>query len=342
MSLTLENSDYPWLAGRVPNGFWDVREHRVRYMDWLARLCNFKNPEDWYAARKSQFKGNRGGGLLSTRYRDSIYIALQDYCPDYEWLPWKFRRAPNNFWSSIQNRRRYMNWLHAELKFRSYEQWYGVTKKTFKKHFGAGLLYGWYGDSVLAAVKEYQPGYEWHPWLFNESPNRFWHDAENRRAYMSWLGKKLSFDRPEDWFAVTTKSFVENRGSGFLSFYGDSPQQAVREYLPGLASNPWLFTSVPQQYWQDADNRMCYLKWLGQQLGFQNPTDWFRLSSTDFRANRGRGLLDFYASQAIGKAIAEALRESGNRKVIVWPVIQLIECSSTNRDPQTLFLALGS
>lgn len=336
------NRAYPWLTGRVPNGFWDARENRIQYMDWLARECSFQQPEDWYEVRKVQFKSNRGGGLLVSQYGDSVYVALQDYRPDFAWLPWKFHRAPQGFWSVPENRRRYMNWLNKELGFSQIEDWYGVTKRTFEEHYGAGLLRGCYGDSVLKAVQEYLPEHHWQAWLFKESPSRFWQVAANRRAYMTWLGRQLGYKRPEDWYSITKRDFYKNQGGGLLlACYCDSPQKAVREYLPDLAWTPWLFRSVPQRFWHDVENRMCYLQWLGQRVGVQSLPDWLRLVSTDFQNNRGGGLLHFYASQAIGKAIAEAMRISGSQKVFVWPIIQLIECSSTNRDPQTLFRALS-
>jgi hypothetical protein len=232
-----------------------------------------------------------------------------------------------------------MNWLNAELGFRTVEDWYSVTKQTFKEHFGAGLLSTRYGDSVLLAVQEYHPGYSWHAWLFKESPQRFWHDAKNRRAYMEWLGQHRGYKRPEDWYAITRRDFSKNNGAGFLkACYGDSPQKAVREYLPDFPWTPWFFRSVAKGFWHDAENRMCYLQWLGQKLGFRDSSDWFRLVSTDFLNNRGVGLLHFYASGAI----VEAMRGSGSRNVLVWPVIQLIECSATNGDPQTLFRTLSS
>lgn len=311
-------------------------------MDWLAGLCGFRKPEDWYEVRKAQFKSNRGGGLLNTQYADSTFEALRDYRPEFTWLPWKFVRAPKKFWCDAHNRRKYMDWLAAELGFRQPDDWYRATKRTFADHYGAGLLFGWYGDSVLAAVREYCPEHAWHPWLFSNTPQRFWHDADNRRTYMTWLGEQLQYERPEDWYAITQKDFHENNGSGLLRcHYGDSPQRAVREFLPDLPRMPWLFTSVPQQFWHDVENRMCYLKWLGRMLKFRNSSDWFRLFTTDFRRNHGGGLLDYYAGGPLGQALAEVLRESGSRKAVIWPIIQLIECSSSGTDPQTLFSALA-
>ncbi len=312
-------------------------------MDWLALLYGFRQPEEWYEVRKAQFKSNGGGGLLCTQYTDSTHEALRDYRPEFRWLPWKFHTAPKNFWSNARNRRSYMDWLAVELGFQRPEDWYDATKRTFADHGGAGLLHGWYGDSVLAAVREHNPDHHWLAWLFKESPRCFWHDAQNRRSYMTWLGEQLQYVRPDDWYAITQKDFDRNKGSALLNgHFGGSPQKAVREFLPHRPWTPWLFTSVPQRFWHDGQNRMSYLKWLGKELNFESSSDWFRLVSNDFKRNHGGGLLGYYAGGSLGKALTEALRESGSRHRIVWPMIQLIECSASGRDPVTLFRALVS
>lgn len=341
--VMLECADLPWLSGRVPNGYWDLRENRIRYMDWLADQCGFRTPEDWYQARKSDFKRNRGGGLLCTQYEDSVYAALRDYRPDFAWLPWRFHTAPKKFWALKKNRHRYMNWLETELGFRQPADWYDVTKETFRRHDGAGLLKCLYGDSVIAAVQDFRPDYRWLAWRFRETPNRFWQQPANRHAYMSWLGTKLGYRVPEDWYGITKQSFHDHYGAGLLRcHYDDSPQRAVREFLPETDWKPWLFTSVPQNFWQDVDNRLWYLRWLGEQLSFRNSTDWFRLSSGDLKRHGGAGLLAYYANGAMGQALAEILRRSGaNPQTSIWAVIQLIECSLTDRDPQSLFLSLA-
>ncbi|MEZ6131740.1 MAG: hypothetical protein R3C59_24035 [Planctomycetaceae bacterium] len=307
-------------------------------MNWLADRCGFQTLEDWYAVRKHHFKQNRGGGLLCTQYQDSVLAALTDYAPDFEWQPWRFQVSPRAYWDNPANRRRYMDWLAGQLGFQKPEDWYSVTKQTFIDHCGSGLLNICFGDSVQAALLDYLPDYPWKPWLFPNTPNRYWHQPENRRAYMTWLGEQLGYQCPEDWYRVTKEQFYQNAGSGFLRcHYNDSPQLAVREFFPDLAWTPWLFVSVPQQYWKDVENRLCYLRWLGQQLGFQTTDDWYRLSNSDFNRHHGAGLLGFYSEGSVGNALREALRAGRtSQRVAIWPLIQLIECSVSGRSPQSL------
>ena len=341
--VMLDRTWCPWIDGRVPNGFWDLRENRVRYLDWLGGQCGFLQPEDWYQITKPLFKNNHGGGLLCTQYEDSVYAALRDYAPDFTWLPWKFRVAPKRLWEDAGNRFCYMQWLEQHLGFEEPEDWYGVTKKTFTAHGGGRLLNAWFDDSVIAAVREYMPDYPWKPWLFVNTPQRYWHQADNRRTYMTWLGEQLGYSSPEGWYHVTKETFYENCGAGLLrSQYNDSPQLAVHEFLPEFDWKPWLFVSVPQRYWQQVDHRLGYLRWLGQQLGYSRSTDWFRLSTTDFKDHHGAGLLGYYSSGAVGQALAEALRRSKTTQhTLVWPLIQLIECSVTDKDPAALLLAIA-
>ena len=37
-----------WRFGQVPNGFWQTRANRCRYLDWLGEQLGFTTLEDWY------------------------------------------------------------------------------------------------------------------------------------------------------------------------------------------------------------------------------------------------------------------------------------------------------
>ena len=36
---------------------------------------------------------------------------LNSIYPNYEWIPWKFQKTTKNYWSNIENQRKYFNWL---------------------------------------------------------------------------------------------------------------------------------------------------------------------------------------------------------------------------------------
>ena len=258
----------PWLHGRVPNGFWDESENRRRFMDWLAHRLGFRQPSDWYQVSRKDFCRNRGASLLVLFYGDSPLAALQEYLPDYPWKPWLFKRVPQHFWRTAENRRAYLDWLGETLGFETDTDWYRITKSEFQQHNGAGLLANYYQDSPYHAMLEYRPEFPWKPWLFKSVPQHFWQDAANRRAYMKWLGKSLGFRKTTDWYRITKSDFQEHGGAGLLAnYYHDSPFLAVRDFKPDYAWKPWLFARAPQGFWHDKRNVREFEAWRETALG---------------------------------------------------------------------------
>ncbi len=53
----------------------------------------------------------------------------------------------------------------------------------------------------------------------------------------------------------------------------------------------WRFARVPLGFWDSAENRSRYVKWLGTRLGYRTPEDWCYVRRSDFLNNCGGGLL---------------------------------------------------
>ncbi|NQV28343.1 MAG: hypothetical protein HQ518_28655 [Rhodopirellula sp.] len=53
----------------------------------------------------------------------------------------------------------------------------------------------------------------------------------------------------------------------------------------------WLEGPVPTGFWTSTENQRTYLLWLGQRLGFRQLADYYRIKTSDFKANRGSGAL---------------------------------------------------
>ena len=57
---------------------------------------------------------------------DSLQHALKSIYPNYEWIPWKFSVTPKNYWSNIENQRKYFDWLSNKMNIKSNEDWYNI------------------------------------------------------------------------------------------------------------------------------------------------------------------------------------------------------------------------
>ncbi|MCC6579023.1 MAG: hypothetical protein IT440_01170 [Phycisphaeraceae bacterium] len=282
-----------WVHGRVPNGYWSTRTNRLKYLNWLGKRLKFAKLEDWYGLTRTSFSRNYGGGLLATVYRDSPMAALRDLAPNYAWKPWLLSSTPQRYWRDIRNRRAFMDWLGQQLKFRKPEDWYALRGQDVRRFGGAGLLHNIFGGSAMALLRDYKPDRDWKPWLMASVPQRYWHNADNRRAYMDWLGKRLKFTKPEHWYQLRAPHIENNGGMTLLqSRAGNSPQRLLREYIPGMDWHPWLFPRVPRGYWTSRENRRSFVKWLAEQLGLSSPRQWQDITGPDIRKFGGGAMLN--------------------------------------------------
>src|SRR6266540_3951192 len=186
-----------------------------------------------------------------------------------------------------------MKWSRAipGCGFTQMEDWYRVTRRHFKRHRGGGLLGRKFHDSPSALLKDVFPYYDWKEWLFVHVPRCFWQQRANRRRYFDWLGQQLGYRRPEDWYRLTQDQLIAHGGARPLKPFGDSLLPLLKDYLPEYEWLEWRFRQVPKGFWDKRANRLRYLNWLGQQLGFQRPEDWYQLSTQQLRRWYGRSLL---------------------------------------------------
>lgn len=227
-------------------------------------------------------------------------------CAGRDPAPWLHGRVPDGFWSSLNNRRSYMDWLANTCGFSRPEDWHCVTKRHFHENRGGGLLANYYRDSPILAVREYHPHYPWKLWLFQCVPQGFWQAPKNRRAYMDWLGAQLGYITTSDWYQIVKEDFRRYAGAGLLyNYYDDSPIAAVYDYRPDYPWKAWLFSSVPQGYWQNPRHRRQYMDWLGARLGLEQPEDWYLVKRRHFAQHRGGGLLATVYADSPLKALRE-------------------------------------
>ncbi len=209
------------------------------------------------------------------------------------WIPGP---VPPRFWEDRAHRRDYLLWLAQRFDFRTLEDLYGLElTASFPRNYGGGLKKYW-GQSALEAVQDCFPERDWKPWLFREVARGFWDLPANRRSYMAWLGQRLGYRCKDDWYAVGNRDFLRNKGAGLLKQHHGSAVRAVIDSIPGQEWCEWKFSQVPDGFWELAENRHRYLRWLGKELGFRRPKDWYRIQSRDFRRRRGGALLNKYSS----------------------------------------------
>jgi len=182
--------------------------------------------------------------------------------------------------------------------------WYRLTYHDMANHHGGTVANVWWHGSPVHAVKECFPAYDWQEWLFVQAPKTFWSLAKNRRRYMAWLGRRLGFRRPADWYRATTADFQRHAGGSLLGEYRSSVAATVKACFPAYPWKEWLFGRLPTGFWDDRRNCRRYMRWLGKRLGYRRLDDWYRVTYWDFTRNHGKTLLRRYRNSPAAAVMA--------------------------------------
>ncbi len=87
------------------------------------------------------------------------------------------------------------------LNYRTLDDWYALTRSTFSKYDGMGLIakYGYSPSDVVMSIFQH---HKWQPWRFVSVRNSYWGKKSNQREYLEWLGETLGFKAREDWYNI--------------------------------------------------------------------------------------------------------------------------------------------
>ena len=87
-----------WKFTNVTVGFWEDKNNRIRYLDWLFIELGFTHMDDWYGCIGSHFTDNHGGGLM-TKTGTSPYRCISE---TYDTIVWDKSKFNNGKYSSVQ------------------------------------------------------------------------------------------------------------------------------------------------------------------------------------------------------------------------------------------------
>jgi len=119
---------------------------------------------------------------------------------------------------------------------------------------------------------------------------------------MEWLGAKLGYKSPEDWYRLTFQDLIDNNGSSLVKLYDNSPSSLVISTLSSSSFTylPWKFHHMKHNFWEEEENRKAYLLWVMQEVKVVSPSS---LLPSHLKENHGDGLLRHYDS-SMSKVIA--------------------------------------
>jgi hypothetical protein len=221
-----------WLFKNVELNFWNCVKNQKRYIRWLADQLKVYSSNDWYRVSTNDIKILHGHAFIK-KYNSSVYTMCKTLFPRKKWYPWLFKSSPQRFWKNDANKILALSYLEAKLKYKTPSDWYQLNFTTIRALKLDGLFANYFGHSIFNAAKFKYPEYDWHEWLFEQTPNNFWASRKNKLKYIKWLSKLIGIKNMTDWYLVGRQIFIDNFGSGLLQQkkYKDSHILVIKDLL---------------------------------------------------------------------------------------------------------------
>eukprot|EP01118_Nematostelium_gracile_P001357 TRINITY_DN11397_c0_g1_i1.p1 TRINITY_DN11397_c0_g1~~TRINITY_DN11397_c0_g1_i1.p1 ORF type:complete len:331 (-),score=79.96 TRINITY_DN11397_c0_g1_i1:3-995(-) len=116
---------------------------------------------------------------------------------------------------------------------------------------------------------------------------------KNQKLSLEDLASRLGIKRLEDWYKVSHRTVRKNGGRSLFSKYNDSLLCTLQHAYPQHRWYPYLFLSVPANYWKDPNNIREYLEDCFPLLGLKSIQDWSHVRMKDFKSI-GRRFPDYF------------------------------------------------
>ena len=160
-----------WKFKSVPSGYWSDKKHQLEFMTYLGEKLGFKNMDDWYLVRRSDFAEHGGIGLLN-HYNDSHVKLIQNLYPNHNWEVSKFSNPSESYWADKKIQREFFDKLAKKFEIKEWEDWYQIKASDVVKNGGTTIV-SIHGGSVFRALMNIYPE---HPWL---EVNKNWFSSPN-------------------------------------------------------------------------------------------------------------------------------------------------------------------
>src|SRR5699024_1415139 len=170
--------------------FWTCKESDnyapliTRYL--IEDILNWDDKDIREKLRKQTFRDNKLATMLSTKYKNSPYMAITKAFPEKEFKPWELSNAPNNYWKGLmgkKNASKAVKWLiEEELKWSTNEVREKINYETFSNYNLAGMLAKAFNNNMFDAIDYTYPD-TFQRWEIGAHvKNNYWTEEEGTLA----------------------------------------------------------------------------------------------------------------------------------------------------------------
>jgi hypothetical protein len=131
----------PWRFSRVPDSYWDSKDSRMEFLNWVYQEKGMSSLDDWYQVPQGEVMKLGGAGLVS-RFGGRLSNLLQEIYPEHAWNTARFQGTKS--WRGQHgrvNQRHLFDYLFEKLKLKAMRDWYSVTQSRVKVDGSPNVLF---------------------------------------------------------------------------------------------------------------------------------------------------------------------------------------------------------
>ncbi len=285
----------PWCFIRMPIGYFEVKDHRNKYIKWLYKELKLKSLEDWYKVKERDFSNNKGGTLLNKFNSQELIEETYDYV--FEWGKKSHVSA---------NKTKDKNYQKWRIKQSMKEQGISFSRQSLIdldvakiRDYKGGKSFLHYYDSFPDCLIKVFPEMHFKISEFSMKGTHYSNKniisandiLERVRRYLDIREIKTI----QDWYKLADLTDLANYvlPVEIKLFFKDIFEVLEKYFFKGINIYPWYMKKVPEGYWDSKDNRVKYILWLYTKLNLTSYDDWYSVTEQEFKDNRGGSLRQF-------------------------------------------------
>ena len=276
---------------KVDGGYWDKKENVKLYLNRLKEKYDLNTVEDWDSITTKQIQSTGGGSLLN---KCSLYELK---CMGYPSGKLKFTpNRPPGYWDDVNNIKLFLNTVKEKYNLQSPKDWNEITQLQIKSMKGGNTLLNQYSlfELKCLACPEGKS-------LFNlpSKPTGYWHDNKNVLEFLSNFKNEYNLKTPDDWNSITWNQIKSFGGRSLFKNYSMFELKCLicPEGKQKFQENQLKSKKMkkPNEYWENENNVLEFLKDLKIKLNLQSFDDWNSISRKQIQAFGGYKLFEKYS-----------------------------------------------
>ena len=295
--------------------YFKLIENQLKFMDDLFIKLRLKSIGDWKKISKKIIIKN-GGKILLKKYKNNYQKLLISIYPNYfnenninnklnDNLIDNFKLK--NYFQSIENQRKFMNYLYEKLNLKSMDDWMKISSKILINNGGKKLLKNYLYDKKKLLILIF-PNY---PFDFEKiNLKKYFKLIENQRKFMDDLFDEFQLKSIDDWKKISKKMIIQKGGNKLLKNYLNDKKNLLISIYPNysfdfnynkkknlkknLNNNNLINNFKVKNYFRSIINQRKFVEYLYKKYELKSLDEFLLFPKKIIIKNGGKKLLNFY------------------------------------------------